>query len=106
MCPLNASSIHPGQGQLGNLYSPSQGQRSDDCEGGRFQGEAVPITGASSTGAGVAFVPAFRSLLDSAGLGAVPLLPGSNGLPAPLGTTTIPGLDGTGVTLIVPNPWG
>jgi len=62
-------------------------------------GAAAPVTGASSTGAGLAFVPAFRSLLDSAGLGAVPLLPGSNGLPAPLGTTTIPGLDGTGVTL-------
>jgi hypothetical protein len=60
---------------------------------------AAPIAGASSTGAGVSFVPAFRSLLDSAGLGAVPLLPGSNGLPAPLGTTTIPGVDGTGVTL-------
>jgi hypothetical protein len=62
-------------------------------------GAAAPVTGASSTGAGVAFAPAFRSLLDSAGLGAVPLLPGSNGLPAPLGTTPIPGLDGTGVTL-------
>jgi hypothetical protein len=62
-------------------------------------GAAAPVTGASSTGAGVAFAPAFRSLLDSAGLGAVPLVPGSNGLPAPLGTTPIPGLDGTGVTL-------
>jgi hypothetical protein len=60
---------------------------------------ATGVTGASSTGAGVAFVPAFRSLLDSVGLGAIPLLPGSNGLPAPLGTTTIPGLDGTSVTL-------
>jgi hypothetical protein len=62
-------------------------------------GAAAPVTGVSSKGAGVAFVPAFRSLLDSAGLGAIPLLPGSNGLPAPLGTTTIPGLDGTSVTL-------
>lgn len=62
-------------------------------------GAAAPVTGASSTGAGVAFVPAFRSLLDSAGLGAVPLVPGSNGLPAPLGTTPVPGLDGTSVTL-------
>lgn len=62
-------------------------------------GAPSPVTGASSTGAGVVFVPAFRSLLDSAGLGAVPLLPGSNGLPASLGTTPIPGLDGTGVTL-------
>ncbi|MGN6866849.1 MAG: hypothetical protein ACTHMY_00440 [Solirubrobacteraceae bacterium] len=62
-------------------------------------GAPSPVIGASSTGAGVSFVPAFRSLLDSAGLGAVPLLPGSNGLPAPLGTTAVPGLDGTGVTL-------
>jgi hypothetical protein len=62
-------------------------------------GAAAPVTGASSTGAGVVFAPAFRSLLDSAGLGAVPLLPGSNGLPAPLGTTPVPGLDGTSVTL-------
>jgi hypothetical protein len=60
---------------------------------------AAAVTGASSTGAGVTFAPAFRSLLDSAGLGAVPLLPGSNGLPAPLGTTALPGLDGTSVTL-------
>jgi hypothetical protein len=60
---------------------------------------AAPITGASSTGAGVAFAPAFRSLLNSAGLGAVPFVPGSNGLPAPLGTTPVPGVDGTSVTL-------
>lgn len=60
---------------------------------------ASPVAGASRTGAGVRFVPAFRSLLDSAGLSAVPLLPGSNGLPAPLGTTPIPGVDGTSVTL-------
>ena len=60
---------------------------------------AAPVTGASRSGAGVAFAPAFRSLLDSAGLGAVPLVPASNGLPAPIGTTPIPGLDGTGVTL-------
>ena len=58
-----------------------------------------PVTGSSSTGAGVRFMPAFRSLLDSAGLSAVPLVPASNGLPAPLGTTTIPGADGTSVTL-------
>jgi hypothetical protein len=62
-------------------------------------GAGGPVTGASTTGAGVQFVPAFRSLLDSAGLGAVPLVPASNGLPAPLGTTPIPGIDGTGVTL-------
>ncbi|HTX07905.1 MAG TPA: hypothetical protein VME22_04785 [Solirubrobacteraceae bacterium] len=57
------------------------------------------VTGGSSTGAGVDFVPAFRSLLDTAGLSTIPLVPASNGLPAPLGTTTIPGADGTGVTL-------
>jgi hypothetical protein len=57
------------------------------------------VTGASSTGVGVDFVPAFRSLLGTAGLSTVPLVPASNGLPAPLGTTTIPGADGTGVTL-------
>jgi hypothetical protein len=59
----------------------------------------APVTGASSTGAGLEFLPAFRSLLGSTGLSVTPLVPGSNGLPAPLGTTTIPGLDGTGVTL-------
>ena len=59
----------------------------------------APVTGASTTGAGVQFVPAFRSLLDSTGLDVLPLLPGSNGLPAPLGTTPLPGVDGTSVTL-------
>jgi hypothetical protein len=63
-------------------------------------GASAPgVTGASTTGAGVELAPAFRSLLDSAGLGAIPLLPGSNGLPAPLGTTSLPGVDGTSVTL-------
>ena len=57
------------------------------------------MSGGSSTGVGVDFTPAFRSLLDTAGLSTVPLVPGSNGLPAPLGTTTIPGADGTSVTL-------
>jgi hypothetical protein len=57
------------------------------------------VTGASSSGAGVQFAPAFRSLLNSAGLSASPLVPASNGLPAPIGTTTIPGADGTSVTL-------
>ena len=60
---------------------------------------APGVTGASSTGAGVAFAPAFRSLLDSAGLSAIPLVPASNGLPAPLGTTSVPGADGTSLTL-------
>jgi hypothetical protein len=60
---------------------------------------AAGVTGASGTGAGVQFLPAFRSLLDSAGLSAIPLIPGSNGLPAPLGTTTIPGADGSSLTL-------
>ena len=57
------------------------------------------VSGGSSTGVGVDFTPAFRSLLDTAGLSTVPLVPGSNGLPAPLGTTTIPGADGSSVTL-------
>ncbi len=57
------------------------------------------VTSVSTTGAGVQFVPAFRSLLNSAGLGAVPLLPGSNGLPAPVGTAPLPGVDGTSVSL-------
>jgi len=60
---------------------------------------APGVTGAASSGAGVQFLPAFRSLLDSAGLSVVPLVPGSNGLPAPLGTTTIPGADGSSLTL-------
>ena len=59
----------------------------------------APVTGAATSGAGVAFLPAFRSLLDSAGLSVVPVIPGSNGLPAPLGTTTIPGADGSSLTL-------
>ena len=59
----------------------------------------APVTGAATSGAGVQFLPAFRSLLDSAGLSVVPLIPGSNGLPAPLGTTTIPGADGSSLTL-------
>jgi hypothetical protein len=60
---------------------------------------SAPVTGTASTGAGIEFVPEFRTLLDTAGLSTVPLVPGSNGLPAPLGTTTIPGADGTSVTL-------
>jgi hypothetical protein len=62
-------------------------------------GAPAPVSGASTTGAGLELLPAFRQLLDSSGLSAIPLLPGSNGLPAPLGTTPIPGLDGTSVTL-------
>jgi hypothetical protein len=60
---------------------------------------SAPVTGTSSTGAGIDFVPAFRSLLDSVGLSTTPLVPGSNGLPAPLGTTTIPGAGESSVTL-------
>jgi hypothetical protein len=62
-------------------------------------GGAAGVNGASGNGAGLQFVPAFRSLLNSAGLSALPILPGTNGLPAPLGTTTIPGLDGSSLTL-------
>lgn len=68
--------------------------------GASATGAGAPgVTGASATGAGVQFSPDFRSLLDSAGLSAVPLVPASNGLPGPLGTTGIPGADGTGMTL-------
>ena len=62
-------------------------------------GSAPGVSGASASGAGVQFVPAFRSLLGSAGLSTLPLVPASNGLPAPLGTTTIPGADGSSLTL-------
>jgi hypothetical protein len=58
-------------------------------------GAGTGVTPTSSSGVGVALDPAFRSLLDSVGLSTVPLVPGSGGLPAPLGTTTIPGADGS-----------
>jgi hypothetical protein len=68
--------------------------------GGAGTGAGGPtVTGANSSGAGLQLAPAFRSLLGSAGLSTLPLVPASNGLPAPLGTTTIPGADGTSVTL-------
>jgi len=57
------------------------------------------VTPTSTSGVGLALTPAFRSLLDSVGLSTLPLVPASNGLPAPLGTTTIPGADGTSVSL-------
>jgi len=57
------------------------------------------VTPESSSGVGVALTPAFRSLLDSVGLSTLPLVPASGGLPAPLGTTTIPGADGASVSL-------
>ncbi len=60
---------------------------------------ATGVTPTSNSGVGVDFAPAFRSLLDSAGLSTVPLVPASGGLPAPFGTTSIPGADGTSVTL-------
>jgi hypothetical protein len=60
---------------------------------------ATGVTPTSNSGVGVEFAPAFRSLLDSAGLSTVPLVPASGGLPAPFGTTSIPGADGTSVTL-------
>ena len=61
-------------------------------------GGAAGITPTSTSGVGLALDPAFRSLLDSVGLSTVPLVPGSGGLPAPLGTATIPGADGSSVT--------
>lgn len=66
--------------------------------GGSAQG-ASGVTPTSNSGVGVDFAPAFRSLLDSAGLSTLPLVPASGGLPAPPGTTSIPGVDGTSVSL-------
>ena len=60
---------------------------------------APGVTPTSNSGVGVDFAPAFRSLLDSAGLSTLPLVPASGGLPAPIGTTSIPGADGTSLTL-------
>jgi hypothetical protein len=62
-------------------------------------GTTPPVTGTSSSGLGVDLAPDFRELLGSTGLSTVPIVPASNGLPAPLGTTTIPGADGTSVSL-------
>ncbi len=70
---------------------------------GPGSGTAAPgstgVTPSSSSGVGIALTPDFRSLLDTAGLSTLPLVPASNGLPAPLGTTTIPGVDGSSVSL-------
>ena len=60
---------------------------------------ASGVTPSSSSGVGLALTPDFVSLLKSAGLSGLPLVPASGGLPAPLGTTTIPGADGSSVTL-------
>ena len=60
---------------------------------------ATGVTPSSSSGVGLALTPDFVSLLNSAGLSGLPLVPASGGLPAPLGTTTIPGADGSSVTL-------
>ena len=60
---------------------------------------ASGVTPTSSSGVGIALTPDFRSLLDSVGLSTLPLVPASDGLPAPLGTTTIPGADGSSVSL-------
>jgi len=62
-------------------------------------GTTAGVTPSSSSGVGIALAPDFRELLDSAGLSTLPLVPASGGLPAPLGTTTIPGADGSSVTL-------
>jgi hypothetical protein len=62
-------------------------------------GAASGVTPTSNSGVGVDFAPAFRSLLDSAGLSTLPLVPASGGPPAPIGTTSIPGAEGTSVSL-------
>jgi hypothetical protein len=60
---------------------------------------APGVSGAGSSGVGLDLTPDFRSLLGSVGLSTLPIVPASNGLPAPLGTTSIPGADGTSVSL-------
>jgi hypothetical protein len=62
---------------------------------GTGTGAPGTVTPTSTSGVGLALTPDFRSLLDSVGLSTLPLVPASNGLPAPLGTTTIPGADGS-----------
>jgi hypothetical protein len=66
---------------------------------GTGTGAPGTVTPSSTSGVGLALTPNFRSLLDSVGLSTLPLVPASNGLPAPLGTTTIPGADGGSVSL-------
>ena len=66
---------------------------------GTGTGAPGTVTPTSTSGVGLALTPDFRSLLDSVGLSTLPLVPASNGLPAPLGTTTIPGADGSSVSL-------
>ena len=67
-------------------------------------GTPAPGTGAAgaapTTGVGVSFARAIDSI---PGLSATPLGAASGGLPAPLGTTPIPVLDGSSVTLPLPS---
>lgn len=67
-------------------------------------GKPAPGTGAAgaapTTGVGVSFARAIHSV---PGLSATPLGAASGGLPAPLGTTPIPALDGSAVTLPLPS---
>ena len=65
---------------------------------------ASGVTPTSSSGVGIALTPDFRLLLGSVGLSTLPLVPASNGLPAPLGTTTIPGTDGSVSLPLLTNP--
>ena len=86
----------------GDRFVHRQGEhRADHWSGLRRAGApgATGVTPSSSSGVGIALTPDFRSLLDSAGLSTLPLVPASGGLPAPLGTTTIPGADGSSVSL-------
>jgi hypothetical protein len=54
--------------------------------------------GPATSEVGLSFNKAVDQVLSSNGLPAVPILPATGGLPAPLGSTTLPG-DGTSVTL-------
>jgi hypothetical protein len=104
---LHAHAFSAGQ-KLGSFTvtvttSPISGSASgtSGAPGAAGASRAPGMAGTNGSGAGVEFIPAFRSLLDSAGLSAVPLVPASNGLPAPLGTTKIPG----GTAPPSPSPW-
>ena len=94
---LNKSALSNGQ-SFGSFTvrvstAPISGSPSSGAPG------APGVTPSSSSGVGLALTPDFVSLLNSAGLSGLPLVPASGGLPAPLGTTTIPGADGGSVTL-------
>ncbi len=96
---LHSSAVKNGQSLGSFTVVVSNSPIGAGAGAGSSSGAGTPVTGASSSGVGLEFAPDFRSLLDSAGLSAVPIVPGSNGLPGPLGATGLPGADGTSVSL-------